>query len=51
MSYNVRPLISHTVSDIRFLPDGQVFYRDNLAKSTTLHIGRSGQGHAGAGLR
>ncbi len=28
MNYNVLPLVQHTVSGVRYLPDGRVFYRD-----------------------
>lgn len=28
MSYNTQPLVKHTVSGIKYLPDGRVFYRD-----------------------
>lgn len=31
MSYNTRPLVSHTVSNVTFLADGRVFYRDSQA--------------------
>lgn len=28
MGYNVNPLVDHTVSDVKYLSDGRVFYRD-----------------------
>ncbi len=28
MGYNTQPLVKHTVSGIKYLPDGRVFYRD-----------------------
>ena len=34
MSYNVEPLVSHTVGNVQFLPDGRVFYADKLKAGT-----------------
>src|ERR1700744_4983200 len=31
MGYNVNPLVDHTVSDVKYLPDGRVFFRDPAA--------------------
>src|SRR5258707_217670 len=31
MGYNVNPLVAHTVSDVKYLPDGRVFLRDPAA--------------------
>src|ERR1700761_410310 len=28
MGYNTNPLVDHTVSDVKYLPDGRVFFRD-----------------------
>ena len=28
MGYNVNPLVDHTVSDVKYLSDGRVFFRD-----------------------
>ena len=38
LSYNTRPLVSHTVSNVSFLGDGRVFYRDSQAAGVTYMI-------------
>jgi dipeptidyl-peptidase-4 len=35
MSYNVRPLVTHTVSHVALLPDGRIFYRESQAEGVT----------------
>ena len=36
MNYNVLPLVQHTVSGVRYLPDGRVFYRDPGANGSII---------------
>ena len=45
MSYNTQPLVKHTVSGIKYLPDGRVFYRDPDGTETRYLIAdpKSGQ--------
>ena len=38
MGYNVNPLVDHTVSDVKYLPDGRVFYRDPASGSVAFRI-------------
>jgi len=38
MSYNVSPLVHHTIARPTYLPDGRVFYRDPGATSTAFMI-------------
>jgi dipeptidyl aminopeptidase/acylaminoacyl peptidase len=38
MGYNVNPLIDHTVSDVKYLPDGRVFFRDPAAGRAEFRI-------------
>jgi dipeptidyl-peptidase-4 len=35
MSYNVNPLVQHTIAGIAYLPDGRVFYRDPTSAYTS----------------
>src|ERR1700744_5168410 len=45
MGYNVNPLVDHTVSDVKYLPDGRVFFRDPAAGTVAFRIpdGRTGK--------
>jgi dipeptidyl-peptidase 4 len=38
MGYNVNSLVDHTVSDVKFLSDGRVFYRDPAAGAVVFRI-------------
>ncbi|HSU18584.1 MAG TPA: DPP IV N-terminal domain-containing protein, partial [Acidobacteriaceae bacterium] len=38
MSYNVNPLVDHTVSEVQYLPDGRVFFRDPAAGTVAFRI-------------
>jgi dipeptidyl aminopeptidase/acylaminoacyl peptidase len=38
MSYNVNPLVDHTVSEVQYLPDGHVFFRDPAAGAVAFRI-------------
>ncbi|MDE1160763.1 MAG: DPP IV N-terminal domain-containing protein [Acidobacteriaceae bacterium] len=38
MNYNVRSLVHHSVSEITYLPDGRVFYRDPTAEGLRYYI-------------
>ncbi|HEX4155807.1 MAG TPA: DPP IV N-terminal domain-containing protein [Acidobacteriaceae bacterium] len=38
MIYNVNPLIDHTVSEVKYLSDGRIFYRDPVAGSVAFRI-------------
>lgn len=38
MSYNVNPLVDHTLSEVQYLPDGRVFYRDPAAGTVAFRI-------------
>lgn len=38
MGYNVNPLVDHTVSDVKYLSDGHVFFRDPSAGSVAFRI-------------
>lgn len=38
MGYNVNPLVDHTVSDVKYLPDGRVFFRDPAAGTVVFRI-------------
>jgi dipeptidyl-peptidase 4 len=38
MGYNVNPLVDHTVSDVKYLSDGRVFFRDPSAGSVDFRI-------------
>jgi dipeptidyl aminopeptidase/acylaminoacyl peptidase len=38
MSYNVSPLVDHTVTDVKYLPDGRVFFRDPAASTVAFRI-------------
>jgi dipeptidyl aminopeptidase/acylaminoacyl peptidase len=38
MSYNVSPLVDHTVSEVQYLPDGRVFFRDPAAGAVAFRI-------------
>src|SRR6185437_887561 len=38
MGYNVNPLVDHTVSDVKYLSDGRVFYRDPAAGAVAFRI-------------
>src|SRR5215469_13037678 len=38
MGYNVNPLVDHTVTDVKYLPDGRVFYRDPAAGAVAFRI-------------
>jgi dipeptidyl aminopeptidase/acylaminoacyl peptidase len=38
MSYNVDPLVDHTVSEVQYLPDGRVFFRDPAAGAVAFRI-------------
>src|ERR1700751_455067 len=38
MGYNVNPLVDHTVSDVKYLSDGRVFFRDPAAGSVAFRI-------------
>src|SRR5215469_8860768 len=38
MGYNVNPLVDHTVSDVKYLSDGRVFYRDPASGSVEFRI-------------
>ena len=38
MGYNVNPLVDHTVSDVKYLPDGRVFFRDPAAGTVAFRI-------------
>jgi dipeptidyl aminopeptidase/acylaminoacyl peptidase len=46
MSYNVNPLVHHTLGGIAYLPDGRVFYRDPGATSTAYMIADPAKGTA-----
>src|ERR1700761_1250366 len=45
MGYNVNPLVDHTVSDVKYLPDGRVFFRDPAAGTVAFRVadGRTGK--------
>ncbi len=38
MGYNVNPLVDHTVSDVKYLSDGRVFFRDPAAGTVAFRI-------------
>ncbi|HZQ41671.1 MAG TPA: DPP IV N-terminal domain-containing protein [Acidobacteriaceae bacterium] len=38
MGYNVNPLVDHTVSDVKYLSDGRVFFRDPSAGAVAFRI-------------
>ncbi|HEX5285109.1 MAG TPA: DPP IV N-terminal domain-containing protein [Bryocella sp.] len=38
MGYNVDPLVDHTVSDVKYLPGGRVFFRDPSAGAVAFRI-------------
>jgi dipeptidyl aminopeptidase/acylaminoacyl peptidase len=38
MGYNVMPLVDHTVGEVKYLPDGRVFYRDPAAGAVAFRI-------------
>src|ERR1700751_5490708 len=38
MGYNVNPLVDHTVSDVKYLSDGRVFFRDPVAGTVAFRI-------------
>ena len=38
MGYNVNPLVDHTVTDVKYLPDGRVFFRDPAAGNVAFRI-------------
>ena len=38
MGYNVNPLVDHTVSDVKYLSDGRVFFRDPAAGAVAFRI-------------
>jgi dipeptidyl-peptidase 4 len=38
MSYNVNPLVDHTISDVKYLSDGRVFFRDPAAGAVDYRI-------------
>src|ERR1700761_8392248 len=38
MGYNVNPLVDHTVSDVKYLSDGRVFFRDPAHGSVAFRI-------------
>ncbi len=38
MGYNVNPLVDHTVSDVKYLSDGRVFFRDPAAGTAEFRI-------------
>ena len=44
MSYNVRPLVQHTLSGVAYLPDGRVFYGDPGEKTTLYYIADPSKG-------
>ncbi|HEY4355355.1 MAG TPA: DPP IV N-terminal domain-containing protein [Acidobacteriaceae bacterium] len=44
MSYNVTPLVDHTVAGVTYLPDGRVFYRDGSASGTAYMIADPAKG-------
>ena len=44
MSYNVNPLVHHTLAAITYLPDGRVFYRDPGATETLYYIADPAKG-------
>ena len=44
MSYNVTPLVHHTLAGITYLPDGRVFYRDPDKSSTAYVIADPAKG-------
>lgn len=41
MNYNVAPLVDHTVSEVQYLPDGRVFFRDPAAGAVAFRIADS----------
>ncbi len=38
MGYNVNPLVDHTVSDVKYLSDGRVFFRDPASGTVAFRI-------------
>src|ERR1700753_1631674 len=44
MGYNVNPLVDHTVSDVKYLPDGRVFFRAPAAGSVAFRIADTNTG-------
>src|ERR1700757_2047427 len=38
MGYNVNPLVDHTVSDVKYLSDGRVFFRDPAAGTVAFRV-------------
>ena len=44
MGYNVNPLVDHTVSDVKYLSDGRVFFRDPAAGAVAFRIADAGTG-------
>src|SRR5579875_3793224 len=38
MGYNVTPLVDHTVADVKYLPDGRVFFRDPVEHGVAFRI-------------